>query len=101
GTSYYYTTTVHQWYASGSSGFYSAVNSTGNTANRGIGNGNAITVLDNGNYVIGSTTSGGGKGSATFGEGATGVVGTLSSGNSRSHRPCHCRPGCWVGAMRW
>lgn len=44
--------------------------------------GKRITALTNGNYVIGSELWGGGKGAASWGNGTSGISGTISSANS-------------------
>ncbi len=72
---------------SGTAGVVSAANSlVGNAASDSVGS-NGITVLANGNYVVSSPnwTDASGKlqvGAATWGDGTTGTVGTVSSTNS-------------------
>jgi len=55
----------------------SLVGSTGDSV--GIG---GITALTNGNYVVSSYSWNGGSGAATWGNGSTGTVGTVSAANS-------------------
>jgi len=54
---------------------------TGTSANNFVGNG-GITTLSNGNYVIRSANWTGNTGAVTWGSGATGVSGAVSSSNS-------------------
>jgi hypothetical protein len=66
----------------GVQGVVSAANSlVGASANDLVGN-NGITALNNGNYVVASPDWNGELGAVTWGSGATGVVGTISIGNS-------------------
>ncbi|OIQ96540.1 heme/hemopexin-binding protein precursor [mine drainage metagenome] len=70
----------------GVSGVISAANSlVGSSANDQVGNG-GITLLTNGNYVVASPGWDNGAvvnvGAATFGSGATGVIGPVSAANS-------------------
>ena len=44
--------------------------------------GGGVTALANGNYVVDSPYWSGGKGAATWGNGATGIVGVVSAANS-------------------
>lgn len=44
--------------------------------------GENVTALTNGNYVVGSASWNGYRGAATWGNGSTGITGTVSSGNS-------------------
>ncbi|MEW5869152.1 MAG: hypothetical protein AB1894_07755 [Chloroflexota bacterium] len=72
--------------ATGTSGVISAANSlVGSTVNDYIGNG-LVKALDNGNYVVSSPywNIGGIKkiGAITWGDGTTGITGTLSAANS-------------------
>ncbi len=67
--------------ASGVSGAVSSANSlVGGAAYEYVGN--AVTALSNGNYVVGSTGWNIGVGAATWGSGATGISGAVSSANS-------------------
>jgi hypothetical protein len=54
---------------------------TGSTANDLVGSG-GVRVLSNGNFVVISTNWNGGRGAVTWGNGTTGVTGTVSSSNS-------------------
>jgi hypothetical protein len=52
-------------------------------ANSLVGTGtNSITPLSNGNYVVASSSWNGGRGAATWGNGSTGISGTISADNS-------------------
>jgi hypothetical protein len=62
-------------------GTVGTANSLYGHANDRIGNGGALA-LENGNYVARSTPSFGGKGSSTWGDGTSGVVGFASTSNS-------------------
>lgn len=53
----------------------------GNQANDQVGSG-GITALGNGNYVVRSTSWDGNKGAVTWGNGTSGVTGTVSAANS-------------------
>lgn len=71
--------------ASGCTGIVTSSNSlVGATANDAIGNG--ITALTNGNYMVSSSTTDNGAivdaGSVTWGDGASGITGTVSLANS-------------------
>jgi len=76
--------------ATGLSGVVSSANSlVGSSANDfvGGGKGSTITALSNGNYVVGSSRWDNGSGAvdagaATWGNGATGISGTINSANS-------------------
>ncbi len=68
-------------------GLISAANAlVGSTANDKVGDANAFTLLDNGNYVISSPEWDNGAvvnaGASTFGNGSTGVSGVISASNS-------------------
>jgi hypothetical protein len=66
----------------GVSGAVSSANSlVGSTAGDYVG-GYTVTVLSNGNYLVGSPQWSGGAGAITWGNGATGVSGVVSSANS-------------------
>ncbi|MDP2175465.1 MAG: choice-of-anchor D domain-containing protein [Bacteroidota bacterium] len=69
----------------GSTGFSGTVSSSnslvGSNANDYVGN-YGITVLSNGNYVVRSASWNGNRGAATWGNGSTGISGTVSSSNS-------------------
>jgi filamentous hemagglutinin family protein len=66
----------------GVSGVVSSANSlVGSSANDGIGN-VGVWALSNGNYLVHSNNWDGGKGAVTWANGATGLVGTVSSSNS-------------------
>jgi filamentous hemagglutinin family protein len=66
----------------GVSGVVSAANSlVGSTAGDLIGS-NGITVLANGNYVVGSSNWNGNRGAVTWGSGTAGVSGVVSATNS-------------------
>ncbi|MDP3840409.1 MAG: filamentous hemagglutinin N-terminal domain-containing protein [Methylococcales bacterium] len=74
--------------ATGSNGTVSAANSlVGSTAFDNVGGfGNSVTALSNGNYVVASSNWDNGgivdAGAATWGNGATGISGTINSFNS-------------------
>jgi hypothetical protein len=68
--------------ATGVSGLIGAINSLiGGSSDDGVGS-DGVTALTNGNYVVRSSTFGGGEGAVTWGNGASGTVGTVSSANS-------------------
>ncbi len=65
----------------GGAGAISAANSlVGSIAGDGVNA--SVTALSNGNYVVDSPAWNNGTGAATWGSGATGVVGTISAANS-------------------
>jgi hypothetical protein len=72
-------------WGSGSSGAVGSIlanpSITGATASDAVGD-YGVTALSNGNYVVSSTSFNGGRGAATWGNGATGSNVTVSSGNS-------------------
>jgi hypothetical protein len=71
--------------ATGISGTVSAANSLVGNANDHVGGvlgGSTITLLSNGNYVVQSSAWNAGRGAATWGNGSTGVAGTVSASNS-------------------
>jgi hypothetical protein len=66
----------------GTVGTVSSANSlVGNSSSDEIGS-LGVTALSNGNYVVPSPFSNGGTGAATWGDGTTGVTGSITSGNS-------------------
>jgi hypothetical protein len=66
----------------GVAGTISAANSlVGSDANDRVGNG-GITILSNGNYVVGSPFWNSNRGAVTWGSGTTGVAGTITAINS-------------------
>ncbi len=66
----------------GVSGEVSSANSlVGSAANDGIGSG-GVTALNNGSYVVSSSSWNGVRGAATWGSGTAGVSGTVSPANS-------------------
>jgi hypothetical protein len=69
----------------GSTGIFGTISSSnslvGSNANDRVSN-NGIIALSNGNYVVASSQSNGFRGSATWGNGTTGIIGTISSSNS-------------------
>jgi hypothetical protein len=67
--------------ATGITGTVSAANSLVGTA-AGDDVGFSVTALTNGNYVVASSNWNGGRGAATWGNGATGITGTVSAANS-------------------
>jgi hypothetical protein len=70
---------------SGTTGTVSSSNSLlGSTSNNANGNGPfyGVTALVNGNYVVGSPNWNGGLGAATWGNGRSGISGSISSSNS-------------------
>ena len=70
------------WLGSGTSGVVSASNSlVGTTAGDQVGS-SGITALNNGNYVVGSSSWNVGRGAATWGDGATGISGNVAVLNS-------------------
>ena len=81
GSSPFYTALTETWYTYGT-GYYSVSNYHSLSAARGTASQSGIKVLANGNYLVASTTTGSQKGSVTFGDGGSGIAGTLSSGNS-------------------
>ncbi|MCE9608249.1 MAG: hypothetical protein K8U03_25470, partial [Planctomycetia bacterium] len=67
---------------SGIVGVVSAANSlVGTNANDRVGN-RGVTVLGNGNYVVGSSNWNGARGAATWGSGTSEIVGEVSAANS-------------------
>jgi hypothetical protein len=71
--------------STGISGTISADNSlVGSNPGDGVGAGSygAITPLSNGNYVVDSPQWNGNRGAATWGNGSTGIAGTISAANS-------------------
>lgn len=67
---------------SGCSGAISALNSLiGSAAGDRVGN-CGVTALTNGNYVVNSSSWSGSRGAATWGNGASGIVGNISGANS-------------------
>ena len=68
--------------STGISGIVSVANSlVGSNPGDFVGNG-GITALSNGNYVVESPGWNGGLGAATWGDGSTGITGTVSAANS-------------------
>jgi hypothetical protein len=66
----------------GVTGAVSAANSLfGSIASDSVGNGGA-TALNNGNYVVRSTSWNGGRGAVTWGSGTSGATGAVSAANS-------------------
>lgn len=64
-------------------GVITAANSlVGSVANDGVGSAGVTALPVNGNYVVASTTWGGMKGAATWGNGLGGTVGVVSAANS-------------------
>jgi len=67
--------------STGTTGTVSSSNSlVGSTANDNVGS--TLTALSNGNYGVASPNWNGGIGAATWGNGSTGTIGTVSSSNS-------------------
>jgi len=68
--------------ASGTRGIVSAANSlVGANTNDSVGS-NGVTVLNNGNYVVSSSSWNNYMGAVTWGNGMSGITGTVSAGNS-------------------
>ena len=64
-------------------GLVSAANSlVGSAANDYVGNGVGVIALSNGNYVVSSPNWSGNSGAATWANGSTGLIGTVSALNS-------------------
>ncbi|MCB1208474.1 MAG: hypothetical protein KDK97_04055, partial [Verrucomicrobiales bacterium] len=89
--------------AAAMTGFVSAANSlVGGTADDRVGY-DGVTVLTNGNYVVGSTYWDNGSvedaGAATWGSGTTGVVGVVSAANSLVGSSLQDRVGEGVAAL--
>ena len=64
-------------------GVVSAANSlVGSAANDYVGNGVGVIALTNGNYVVSSVNWSGNSGAATWANGSTGLIGTVSASNS-------------------
>ncbi len=82
GTTWFYTRSSDSWVPyNGGGGYYNSISQTPSSP-RSYATQQGVTVLDDGNYLVTSTTTGGGKGSVTFGGGSAGSTGTLGSSNS-------------------
>ena len=72
-------------WGNGTAGISGAVSSSnslvGSNSGDNVGN-NGITALSNGNYVVDSSSWNNGIGAATWGNGTTGITGTISAANS-------------------
>jgi hypothetical protein len=85
----------------GVTGAVSAANSlVGSSPNDLVGGSpGGVAVLNNGNYVVNSPNWNGMRGAATWGNGSTGVIGTISQGNSLVGSNENDQVGCSVTAL--